>query len=309
MFDETEGLSMNITLVRNSLPALGLVRSVIGVAALAALSGCMSTAPSVGGGNATVVTGAAGGATAEGANSKAEKCEETLGTIRLEENTNAGWYSAYAARYKTGSTIPLLRLMIQQSNCFAIVERGRAMQAMNSERALMRGEEGRAGSEFGGGQMVAADYTMSPEIVLADAGGTQARGGIGGGGLGLLFSAVAGSMSSNEAGTTLILIDNRSGVQISAAEGYSKNTDFGIMGAMFGGGAGGGASAFTRTPEGKVLAAAFMDSYNKMVIALRSYKAQQVKGGLGAGGRLGVQGGNTAASKELPKPGTPAPKK
>jgi hypothetical protein len=43
-----------------------------------------------------------------------------------------------------------------------------------------------------------------------------------------------------------------------------------------------------------------MDSYNKLVKATRNYKAQAVKGGLGTGGRLGVQGGSTPASKELP---------
>jgi hypothetical protein len=38
-----------------------------------------------------------------------------------------------------------------------------------------------------------------------------------------------------------------------------------------------------------------------MVKALRNYKAQTVKGGLGTGGRLGVQGGDTDASKEVDK--------
>jgi hypothetical protein len=41
-----------------------------------------------------------------------------------------------------------------------------------------------------------------------------------------------------------------------------------------------------------------------MVKALRNYKAQEVKGGAGTGGTLGVQGGSTPASKELQ--GTPA---
>jgi hypothetical protein len=40
-----------------------------------------------------------------------------------------------------------------------------------------------------------------------------------------------------------------------------------------------------------------MDSYNKLVRAVRNYQAQTVKGGLGTGGRLGVQGGKTPASK------------
>ncbi|WP_338414133.1 peptidoglycan-binding protein [uncultured Sphaerotilus sp.] len=265
------------------------------------LSGCLATAPSVGGGSGTAASGAAAGASAESANSALEKCPETLGTLRIEENTSAGWYTAYSSRYRTGSTVPALRLLVQQSNCFVIVERGRAMQGVNQERAISRGDEGRAGSNFGGGQMVAADYTMSPEIILSDKGGSQAKGMLAGvkGLAGTALNVVAGSMSTNEASTMLLLVDNRSSVQISAAEGYSKNMDFGLSGWGFGGGSAGGASAFTSTPEGKVLMAAFMDSYNKMVVALRNYKAQTVKGGLGTGGRLGVSGGSTDASREV----------
>ena len=41
------------------------------------------------------------------------------------------------------------------------------------------------------------------------------------------------------------------------------------------------------------------DSYNQLVKAARNYKAQEVQGGLGTGGRLGVQGGTTPASREV----------
>ena len=74
-----------------------------------------------------------------------------------------------------------------------------------------------------------------------------------------------------------------------------------MFGGFFGGfaGAGGG---YSNTPQGKVVVAAFADSYNQMVKALRNYKAQTVKGGLGTGGRLGVDGGTTPASKEASQP-------
>ena len=97
------------------------------------------------------------------------------------------------------------------------------------------------------------------------------------------------------------MIDNRSGVQLAAAEGSAKNYDFKMFGGMFGDGIGGGAGGYTNTPEGKILTAAFLDSYNQLVKAVRNYTAQKVKGGLGTGGRLGVQGGQTPASKELEK--------
>ena len=35
---------------------------------------------------------------------------------------------------------------------------------------------------------------------------------------------------------------------------------------------------------------AFVDAYNKMIVALRNYEAQNVKGGLGRGGALKFQG-------------------
>ena len=59
------------------------------------------------------------------------------------------------------------------------------------------------------------------------------------------------------------------------------------------------AAVISSTPQGKVIVTAFADSYNQMVKALRNYKAQTVRGGLGAGGTLGVSGGSTPASKAV----------
>ena len=254
-----------------------------------ALAGCNATMPTLGGASGLTTTGGAGGATADNASSELERCTESLGTLAVDEDQAAPWYHAYYSRYpQLGSTTPVLRMMIQQSNCFVVVERGRGMNNMMNERALQQSGEMRSGSKFGKGQMVAADYTMIPSIQFSQKG----TGGMGGA-LGGLFgnsavAALAGGLSSNEAATTLLLNDNRSGVQVSAAVGSAKNFDFKVFGGAFGGGAVGGAGGFTNTPEGKVLTAAFADSYNQMVRALRNYKAQTVKGGLGKGGTLKV---------------------
>jgi curli biogenesis system outer membrane secretion channel CsgG len=255
-----------------------------------------ATDPILGGSN-TPATGAAGGATSEGASSQLEHCNESLGTMAVEEDNTAPWYR-HLAQYNLGSTVPVLRMMVQQSNCFVVVERGRTMNKMMQERALEQSGEMRGGSNFGKGQVVAADYTMSPSITFSQK-GTSGAGGAVGGLLGKVGALVAGGFKSNEASTTLLLIDNRSGVQLAAAVGSAKNYDFNLVGGMFGGGAAGGLGGYTDTPEGKILTASFMDSYNQLVKAVRNYKAQEVKGGLGTGGRLGVQGGQTPASKEL----------
>jgi curli biogenesis system outer membrane secretion channel CsgG len=288
----------------NALPRLATVGSIAMLAA-SGLSGCLATAPTASG-SGSAATGSAGGATTAGANSTLEKCPATLGTIRIDEQTNAAWYGTYASRYGTGSTVPALRLLVQQSNCFVIVDRGRGLAAGNAERALIRGDEGRAGSNMGTGQIAAADFTMIPEVIVSDRGGTRGGGGLAGlgrlfGGTGAALGAVAGNFSTNEAGTILTLIDNRSSVQLAASEGYAKNTDFGGFGNMFGSGAWASAGAMSSTPQGKVVFASFADAYNKMVQAVREYKAQTVKGGLGTGGQMGVQGGSTPSSKDVGK--------
>jgi len=240
----------------------------------------------------TVATGAAGGADAENANTQLEHCDSSLGTISLVENQTAGWYTILTQEYRLPPTAQLLRLMIQQSNCFIVVERSAAgMQALQRERALMGAGEMRGGSNMGGGQMVAADYSLSPEVIISSRGTSGA--GLGGGSLiGSVLGLIAGSMRSSDASVMLTLVDNRSGVQVSASEGSARNTDFGGLIGLFGSSAGGVGGAYNRTPEGKVIAAAFMDGYNNMVNSLRNYRAQTVKGqGLGGGGRLGVDGG------------------
>lgn len=236
----------------------------------------------------SAATGAVGGANAHGASAQLQHCDHPFGTLSVEEDQSAQWWDIYASRYPSlGSTIPVLRMLIQQSNCFVVVERGGAMHNMMEERNLQRSGELRSGSNFGKGQMVAADYTMSPSIQFA-AKGTGGLGAAVGSLFGSVAGAIAGSIKRNEASTTLILIDNRSGVQISAAVGHAKNFDFNFLGSAFGGGGAGSAGAFTNTPEGKLLTASFADSYNQMVLALRHYKTQQVKGGLGKGGNLRV---------------------
>lgn len=266
-------------------------------AALALLAACGSTSPSMGG-NKGVVAGSAAGSSSEGSDSRLEKCGQTLGTVSLDEDTSASWYHDLR-RNQLGSTLPVLRLMIQQSNCFVIVERGRALGSVMRERELDASGEMRQGSNFQKGQMVAADYTMSPSVFFA--GRTSGvNAGLLTGKLGVL-GAVAGNVKRNEAATTLLLIDNRSGVQIAAAEGTAGNFDFGFFGAHFLSGLAGGGGGYASTPQGKVVVAAFADSYNQMVRSLRVYKAQTVQGGLGAGGRLGVDGGSTPASREVRK--------
>ncbi|HMN22480.1 MAG TPA: peptidoglycan-binding domain-containing protein [Ottowia sp.] len=281
------------------------------VAVLAAwtLAGCETTALQMGNPEAkTVATGGAAGATTSGENTQLERCASPLGTVSLVENQSAGWYTILTNEYRLPPTANLLRLLVQQSNCFVVVERSAAgMGAMTRERALMQSGEMRGGSNFGRGQMVASDYALSPEIVFS-AGNTGGLGGVLGGliggGSGRAVGAIAGGVQTREASALLTLVDNRSGVQVAASEGSASKTDLNLFGGLFGGRAGGGLGGYTNTPQGKVIAAAFMDAYNQMVRSLRGYRAQSVQGqGLGGGGRLGVDGGAAPSQTYVPGQG------
>ena len=223
---------------------MGMVKIKASVAIAVAsmfLSAC-SSIPTLGGskGNGSIVTGSAAGGSQVDQNSDLDRCDETLGTISVFEDRQLPWWGDYRRHYpKLGSTVPVIRLMIQQSNCFVVVERGRAMASMNRERALMQSGQLRSGSNIGGGQMVAADYTISPSVLFA-----EKTGGIGGalaGFAGDIGKFAAAQMKSNEAETNLTLIENRSGVQVSSANGSAKNRDFGFLGGLFGGGNAGAA--------------------------------------------------------------------
>lgn len=243
------------------------------------------------GNQTTAVSGAAGGATSAGADPSLERCDQTLGTIAVDDGREQEWYGRFGSATQVTTIEPLIRLAVQQSNCFVITSIGnqRSDSRLSRITEIQRNSgEYRAGSKQQKGQRVAADYYLEPQIIIND----SAIGGVGaalGGMVGnRAVGALAGGLQSKASVVTLTLFDVRSAVQIAAAEGSSTATNYGAPLGVFGGGAAGGLAGFSRTPEGKATVAAFIDAWNKMVVALRNYRAQEVKGGLGRGGALKV---------------------
>jgi hypothetical protein len=217
-----------------------------------------------------MVQGGAGPDGAQGANEQLEKCDEPKGTLAVVEPQSQT--IASLQRYGLGSPTSVIRLLIQQSNCFQIVERGAAFRNMMQERALAQGGELQADSNIGKGQMVAADFIVNPNVVFSE----NNAGGVGGGLLGALggrwgvVGALAGGLKFKQAQTSMILVDARSGLQVAAAEGSAEKTDFALGGAIFGGRGGGALGGYTNTNEGKVISASFIDNWNNIVRAIRN---------------------------------------
>jgi hypothetical protein len=221
------------------------------------------------------VQGSAGPGGSQGDNGL-EHCDKPMGALTVVEPQD--YVAQSLSQYGLQSPTGLIRMMVQQSNCFIVVERGIGMQNMMQERALQESGELRQGSNMGGGQMVSADFVLTPAVVFSEnnAGGVGgALGGLLGGSGGRVLGAVAGGLKFKEAQTSMLVADARSGVQVAAAEGSSKKADLRIGAALFGSSAAGALGGYANTNEGKVIAASLMDNYNNVVKSVRGQPSLQ----------------------------------
>jgi hypothetical protein len=193
-------------------------------------------------------------------------CDAKIGTLAVAEPENKWWTSL-----NLESPEALLKVYVQQSKCFTLVDRGKGLAAAQAERALAGGGEMRAGANVGKGQMKAADYVLVPDIANKNGNsGGKNIGGLVGGMIGGLAGAVVGgiSLKSKTADVVLTLTDVRSTEQVSIQQGHWKKTDLGWGaggGAFFGGFAAGGASSYANTEIGQVVAIAYLDAFAKLV--------------------------------------------
>ena len=276
------------------------ILTVVGVAtisaAIAAQGGVTSVTKPKQGQGGSVVQGAAGTSGSQG-DTGLEHCDKPMGAVAVHEVQDD--MLTYLRRYSLQSPIPLIRLMIQQSNCFIVVERGTGMQNMAQERQLAASGQSRAGSNVGGGQMVAADFVLTPGVVFSEGNAGGVGAGVGNY-FGRTAGAIAGGLKFKEAQTSMLLADTRTGVQVAAAEGSTKKADIKLGGALWGGGTAGSGGGYGSTNEGKIIAAAFMDNYNTLVKSVRndpslqrnvgSLKEEAAKGGTTKAGAVFSEG-------------------
>ncbi len=197
-------------------------------------------------------------------------CDQKIGTLAVNEPEDKWW-----TRFNLESPEALIKVYAQQSKCWTLVDRGKGLQAAQQERALASGGEMRQGSNVGKGQMKAADYTLVPDIANknANAGGKKIGGmlgGIVGGGAGAILGGV--SLKSKTADVVLTLTDVRSTEIIATVQGHAKKTNLGWGaggGGYFGMFAAAGASSYSNTEIGQVVAMAYLDAYIKLMEEVR----------------------------------------
>jgi hypothetical protein len=238
------------------------------IAAGAALAGPLEQKQGQGG---SVVQGAAGTGGAQGAAGNMQKCDKPMATVAVAEPQD--YMMASLNQYGLQSPTGLIRLMIQQSNCFLVAERGLGMQSVMQERQLADAGQLKQGSNVGAGQLVTADFVLTPTVVFSanNAGGLGAALGGMFGSKNPALGGLVGGLKFKEAQTSMLLADTRSGLQVAAAEGSTRKADLSLAGFLGGyGGASGGVSGYANTNEGKIIAAALLDNYNNIVNAVRA---------------------------------------
>ena len=205
-------------------------------------------------------------------------CTRKLGTIAIVEPDNQWW-----RELNLGSPEAILKIFIQRSQCFGIVNRGRAMQSRAMERAMADNGELQAGSNVGRAQVKTADYFLEPDIISTNKNSGGGGGGAAlGGAIGGLFGGSAGSVigglagginvKKGEANVTLSVVNARTTEEEALVEGYARKKDV-SWGA--GGGAGWwggfgavGATGYQNTEIGQVIVLAYLDAYIKLVTQL-----------------------------------------
>jgi curli biogenesis system outer membrane secretion channel CsgG len=200
-------------------------------------------------------------------------CSRNLGAIAIVEPDNQWW-----RELNLGSPEAILKIFVQRSGCFSLVNRGRAMQSRAMERALADNGELQDGSNVGRAQVRTADYFLEPDIVSANrnsggGGAGAALGSLGGlfGGVGRTIGGLAGSINvkKGEANVTLSVVNARTTEETALVEGYARKSDvsFGGGGGVFSGGWFGGAAGggYQDTAIGQIIVLAYLDAYTKLV--------------------------------------------
>lgn len=209
------------------------------------------------------------------------QCTHRLGTLAIVPPDKEWW-----RELNLGSPEAIIKVFVQQSGCFTMVNRDRAMNSRAMERALAEQGELQKGSRMGAGQVKAADYFLQPDIVSANqnSGGSGVGAGIGGilghmGGWAGTVGALAGGINvkKGEANVTLSLVNARTTEEEALTEGYFRKRDlsFALGGGAgwWGGFAAAGGYGYENTEIGQIIVLAYLDAYKKLVNQLGGVSA------------------------------------
>lgn len=196
------------------------------------------------------------------------RCARKLGTISVMDGDDpSGW-----TQFQLAAPQKLLKVLVQRSGCFNLVDRGSGLSAAARERDIGSDLGLQRRSNVGQGQIKAADYVLVAEVQGANrnSGGGAVGAGIGGL-IGGRFGGLLGGVGSRkmEANTVLSVTNVRTTETIAVTDGYAAKNSL-----TFGGGGGGGflggglgvvGGGYDNTDIGRIVTLAFIQAYSKLV--------------------------------------------
>ena len=254
-----------------------LKTSCVALLAALALVACGEKKTELGQGG-SVVTGSAGPQGAQNAARELVRCDAPVATLALAENPHG--YVMGGAYQLPASPVPLVKLLAQQSGCFRVVDRAAGLRGTLQEQELRESGVLRKNTTVAKGKGYEAQYTLTPSLTFSEQDAGRGLAGL----LGMIpvlrdmagLIGLAEQVKLKEAQTALLLSDNETTEQVAAATGSARTTDLGVAGIAFGKLGGGAGAGWSNTNEGKVIAAAFLDAHNQLVVQVRALQAKEL---------------------------------
>ena len=188
-----------------------------------------------------------------------KRCGHRLGSAAITESE--GNAQALSSAGLPRSMAPLMRQLLMQTGCFALLERGAGFAALEHEMRIREQQGEDRAVQLAA--MTAADYVIRSEIVFAEqTGGSK-------GALGALFGSVLGGVGlefrSREALVVMTVVDARTSEIVVSSFGRGTNESSAIGSVVLGGGLVGLQGGWLDTPQAKPVAAALVDAWNQLL--------------------------------------------
>lgn len=194
-------------------------------------------------------------------------CTRKLGTLSIADGDDPRWWT----QYNLAAPSKLLKVLVQRSGCFNLVDRGTGLNAAQIERNIGSNLGMQRGANVGQGQIKAADYVLVAEIQGANSnvsggGAVAGIGGLIGGHVGGLLGGL--KSKKLEANTVLSLTNVRTTETIATEEGYAAKNNLSFGGGGFLAVAGAAGGGYDNTEIGRIVTLSFIQAYTKMVGSL-----------------------------------------
>lgn len=251
--------------------------SCVALLAALALAACGEKKTELGQGG-SVVTGSAGPQGAQNAARELVRCDAPVATLALAENPQG--YTMGGSYQLPSSPVPLVKLLAQQSGCFRVMDRAAGLRGTIQEQELKEAGILRKNSTVAKGKGYEAQYTLTPSLTFSEQDAGRGIAGL----LAMIpvlrdmagLIGLAEQIKLKEAQTALLLSDNETTEQVAAATGSARSTDLGVGGLAWGKLGGGAGAGWSNTNEGKVIAAAFLDAHNQLVVQVRALQSKEL---------------------------------